>query len=67
MLKGKMRYVAETESGCHVAWLTEIRCPSCGYGLAYVHGLYSLRCKRCKAHPIVYGNTETGEQYIKTE
>lgn len=45
--------------------LTLIRCPSCNYGMGYVKGKYSFRCNRCKAHTIVYGNTETGEQYIK--
>lgn len=45
--------------------MTSIRCPNCGCHLGLVKGIYSLRCGKCKAHCIVTGNTETGEQRVR--
>lgn len=45
--------------------LVSIRCPNCGCHLGLVRGQYNFRCSKCKEHKIIYGNTETNEQYIK--
>ena len=45
--------------------LVSIRCPNCGYHLGLVKGQYSFRCGKCKAHPIVVGDTEKNTQSIE--
>lgn len=45
--------------------LTPIYCSNCHCMLGMVSGTYNLRCGKCKKHPIIYGNTEKKEQYIK--